>query len=190
MTKINRKTKETDVKVSLNIYGKGEARIKTEIPFLNHLLEALSKHSLFDLEVYCKGDIDIDFHHSVEDIGMVIGEALQKEIFPIKSIERFGNSTVVMDEASLSCDLDLSNRPFLVYALDIKGYVGNFDVELIEEFLRALCFKAGITAHFVLNRGKNNHHIIEALFKALAVALRRALSINKTLGIPSTKGLL
>lgn len=190
MIKIERKTKETDIKVELELYGKGESQISTGVGFLNHMLESFSKHALIDLKVSCKGDTHIDDHHSVEDVGIAIGQALKSAIYPISKVERFGSAAIVMDEACVECDLDLSNRPFLLYEIDVEGKVGNFDVELAEEFFRAITFNAGLTAHIVMKRGKNKHHIIEAAFKSLAVALRRAIIINERAGIPSTKGIL
>ena len=190
MIEVTRETKETQISVKLNLYGKGEAKINTGIGFFDHMLEAFTKHAHIDMEVNCTGDTHIDDHHSVEDVGIVIGQALKQAIYPVKSIERFGNATVVMDEASITCDIDLSNRGFLVYELPIGGKVGNFDVELVEEFFRALVFNLPMTCHLIYNRGKNKHHIIEGAFKALAVALRRAVVINENAGIPSTKGVL
>ncbi len=185
-----RKTKETDIKVSLDLYGTGKSDIKTGVGFFDHMLESFSKHSLIDLEVRCSGDIHIDDHHSVEDVGIVLGSLLAEAIYPVENIERFGSANIVMDEACVSCDLDLSNRPFLVYKSEVSGKVGNFDTELVEEFFRALALNAKITTHIVSLRGKNKHHIIEASFKAFGVALRRAVSINERVGIPSTKDVL
>ncbi len=190
MTTIQRDTKETQIKVSLEIYGCGKNSISTDIGFFDHMLEAFGKHSHFDLELQCNGDRHIDFHHSVEDSGIAIGQALYKEIYPIEKIERFGEASVVMDEACVNTTLDLSNRPFLYFDAEFKDKIGEFDTELIEEFFRALCFNAGISAHIVSLRGKNSHHIAEALFKSFAVALRRALRKNERSGIPSTKGVL
>ena len=190
MEKIVRETKETKIEVSINLYGKGISNINSGVGFLDHMLEALSKHSGIDIDVSCQGDTDIDDHHSVEDIAIVLGQAINKALYPISNIERYGNASVVMDEACVSCDLDISNRPFLVFELPIDGKVGNFDCELVEEFFRAFTFNASITTHLIYQRGKNKHHIIEASFKALAVALRRAITINKNLGIPSTKGII
>jgi len=190
MAQITRQTKETDISCTLDINGCGNYSIDTGIGFFDHMLEALCKHSGIDMQLTCKGDLHIDDHHSVEDCGIVIGQALKDEIFPIKAVERYGNATVVMDEASTTCDLDLSNRPYLVYEVDIFGKVGNFDVELAQEFFHALVSNAGITCHIVCNRGRNKHHILEASFKAFAVALRRALVTNERLGVPSTKGVL
>ncbi|MDF1880572.1 imidazoleglycerol-phosphate dehydratase HisB [Sulfurimonas sp. MAG313] len=190
MINIERKTKETDIQISLDLYGTGKSEISTGVGFLDHMLESFSKHSLIDLNVHCKGDTHIDDHHSVEDIGIAIGHALKKEIYPVSKVERFGSCAIVMDEACVECDLDLSNRPFLVYEVDIEGKVGDFDVELVEEFFRAVCFNAGLTTHIIMKRGKNKHHIIEAAFKSLAVALRRATTANERTGVPSTKGVL
>ena len=190
MIEVTRETKETQISVKLNLYGKGEAKINTGVGFFDHMLESFTKHAHIDLEVTCKGDTHIDDHHSVEDVGIVIGQALHRAIYPVESIERFGNATVVMDEASITCDIDISNRGFLVFELPIDGKVGEFDVELVEEFFRAFAFNLPVTLHLIYNRGKNKHHIIEAAFKALAVALRRAVTLNKNAGIPSTKGVL
>ncbi|EPH08029.1 hypothetical protein HMPREF9309_01284 [Campylobacter ureolyticus ACS-301-V-Sch3b] len=187
---IERNTKETKIKLKLEIYGTGKSKINTKIGFLNHMLEAFAKHSLMDLEVECDGDIEVDFHHSVEDIGIVLGMALKEQIYPVKNIERYSNSVVVMDESAVSCDLDISNRAFLVYDSIKEGLIGEFDAELIEEFFRAVAFNAGITLHLIKLRGSNKHHIAEATFKAFAVALRRALTKNEKMGIPSTKGVL
>ncbi len=190
MKKFERKTKETDIVLQIDIYGSGKADIDTGIGFFDHMLEALAKHSLLDLTLTCKGDLHVDFHHSVEDVGILLGKALNELIYPLKGVERFSNSVVVMDEASVECDIDLSNRAYLVYDIDLDGKVGDFDVELCEEFFRALVVNAGISTHLVKRRGKNRHHIIEAAFKAFAVSLRRALSKNSKIGLPSTKGVL
>ncbi len=190
MIEISRETRETQIKVKLELYGQGKSTIDTGVGFLDHMLEALAKHAQMNLEVHCKGDTHIDDHHSVEDVGIVIGKALNQALYPIQNIERYGNAVVVMDEAAVSCDLDISNRPFLVFEMPIEGKVGSFDVELVEEFFRALSFNASMTVHLIALRGRNKHHQIEAAFKALAVALRRAVTINKNAGIPSTKGVL
>jgi len=185
-----RTTKETDITVSLKLDGTGKSNIDTGVGFLDHMLESFSKHSLMDLNVLCKGDTHIDDHHSVEDVGIVIGSLLAQAIYPVKNMERFGSANIVMDEACVSCDLDLSNRPFLVYALNVDGKVGQFDSELVEEFFRALALNAKISMHIIEQRGKNRHHIIEAAFKSVAVAIRRATAANERVGIPSTKDVL
>jgi len=190
MTTIQRETKETNIEVSLNPYGSGNYKVSTEVGFFDHMLESFTKHSQMDITIKCKGDLHVDFHHCVEDVGIALGEAFKKSVFPIKSIERFGEATVVMDEASVTTALDVSNRPYLHFELPLSGKVGEFDTELVEEFFRAFVVNAGLTVHTTFIRGKNQHHIIEAAFKSLAVALRRALKQDESLGIPSTKGVL
>ena len=190
MTKFDRKTKETDIKCRVDTDGNGTSNIDTGVGFFDHMLEAFSKHSGIDIDLSCKGDLHIDAHHTVEDCGIVLGKALKDEIFPIKNVERYGNATVVMDEAATTCALDLSNRPFLVYEVNVSGKVGEFDTELVEEFFHAIAGNAGLTVHIIQDRGRNKHHILEASFKAFAVALRRAMAKNEKLGIPSTKGVL
>jgi imidazoleglycerol-phosphate dehydratase len=185
-----RTTKETDITISLKLDGSGKSTIKTGVGFLDHMLESFTKHSLMDIDVVCKGDTHIDDHHSVEDVGIVLGSLLAQAIYPVKNMERFGSANIVMDEACVSCDMDLSNRPFLVYELDVEGKVGQFDTELVEEFFRAFALNAKISMHIVQLRGKNKHHIIEAAFKSIAVALRRATAVNERVGIPSTKDVL
>ncbi len=185
-----RETKETQIRVALELRGRGHSRIKTGVGFFDHMLESFAKHALIDLEVECRGDTHVDDHHSVEDVGIVIAQALAEAVYPVEGVERFGNATVVMDEAAVSCDIDLSNRPFLVFDLPVDGKIGSFDVELVEEFFRALVFNTRLTAHIVMIRGKNRHHIVEAAFKAFAVALRRATASNERAGVPSTKGVL
>jgi len=185
-----RTTKETDITISLNLDGTGKSNINSGVGFLDHMLESFSKHSLIDLDIDCKGDTHIDDHHSVEDIGIVLGSLIADALYPVKNMERFGNATIVMDEACVSCDLDLSNRPYIVFELSLMGKVGNFDTELVEEFFRAFVLNSRISAHIIQLRGKNQHHIIEAGFKAVAVALRRAMTINNRVGIPSTKDVL
>ena len=185
-----RKTKETDITISLKLDGTGKSNINSGVGFLDHMLESFSKHSLIDLNIECKGDTHIDDHHSVEDIGIVLGSLLAESVYPVKNMERFGSANIVMDEACVSCDLDLSNRPFIVYELDIDGKVGQFDTELVEEFFRAFVLNAKMSVHIIGLRGKNKHHIIEASFKSVAVAIRRAVAKNDRVGIPSTKDVL
>ncbi len=187
---IKRVTKETNISLKADLNGVGSSNIDTGIGFFDHMLEAFSKHSFIDLHVACKGDLHVDFHHSIEDVGIVLGQALRELIYPIQNVERFANSVVVMDEAAVECDLDLSNRAYLVFELGVNGKIGDFDVELCEEFFRAVAVNAGISLHIIRLRGKNLHHIVEAAFKAFAVSLRRALSENKRSGTPSTKGIL
>jgi len=186
-----RETKETQIEIELNLYGTGKADIDTGIGFFDHMLDAFARHSLIDLKVKCVGDLHIDAHHSVEDVGIVLGLALNEAVYPAKGIERYGNATVVMDEASVSCDIDLSNRAYLVYDLPLNsGTVGGFDLELVEEFFKSVAFNMPLNLHLTFNRGTNSHHISEAAFKAFAVALRRAVTKNSRVEVPSTKGVL
>ncbi len=191
MVKSSRKTKETDISVELNLYGTGKADIDTGVGFFDHMLDAFARHALIDLKVTCVGDLHIDAHHSVEDVAIVLADALKQAIYPVSGIERYGNATVVMDEASISCDIDLSNRAYLVYDLPLnEGSIGSFDLELVEEFFKSLSFNMPLNLHLTFNRGSNRHHIAEAAFKAFAVALRRAVVKNERIGVPSTKGVL
>ncbi len=186
----SRKTKETDISVSIDINGSGKSNIDSGVAFLDHMLESFSKHSLIDLDVKCSGDTHIDDHHSVEDIGIVMGQLFAESIYPVVARERFGSAAIVMDEALVSCDLDISNRAYLHYELGVDGKIGTFDIELAEEFFRAFVMNSRISTHIVLQRGKNRHHIVEAAFKSLAVALRRAMAKNDKIAIPSTKDML
>lgn len=191
--KIERKTKETDIKLTINLDGKGQYLIDTSIPFLEHMLSLMCKHGIFDMKLKAKGDIDIDFHHTVEDIGIVLGKAVRQAIGDMKGISRYGQATVPMDEALASVSLDISGRPYLVYkvAFPKKSKIKNFDPDLIEDFLQAFVSNSGITLHVESPYGRNTHHIIEAVFKALGRALRNAVSIDPRIkGIPTTKGQL
>ncbi len=191
MREKSRVTKETDITISCNIYGRGVANIDTGIGFFDHMLDALARHSLIDLTVSAKGDLHIDDHHTVEDVAIVLGELLGELIYPAKGIERYGNATVIMDETSVSCDIDLSNRAYLHFDIPFKrDKIGDFDTELVEEFFKSLSFNMPLNLHLVFNRGTNSHHIAEATFKAFAVALRRAISKNDRVEVPSTKGIL
>lgn len=187
---LTRTTKETDITASLNLYGHSKSSIDTGVGFFDHMLDSFVKHSLVDLELKCKGDIHIDYHHSVEDCGIVIGKLLNQSLYPIGGIERFGYSSIVMDEACVECSIDISNRAFLVFEAPLVGKIGTFDSELIEEFFRALVFNANISVHIIYKRGKNLHHISEAVFKSFAVAFRNAVKLNDRISIPSTKGIL
>jgi imidazoleglycerol-phosphate dehydratase len=185
-----RETKETQIEIKLEIYGSGKSNIDTGVGFFDHMLDAFTRHSLIDLEIKCKGDLFVDAHHTVEDVGIVLGKAINKAIYPLQGVERFGSGVAVMDESALECHLDLSNRAFLVYEVPIDGKVGDFDVELAEEFFRAVSFNAPFSMHLIFQRGKNRHHILEASFKAFALAFRRALNPNPRIKIPSTKEVL
>ena len=188
----NRATKETKIELELELYGRGAVQIQTGIGFFDHMLSAFAKHAWIDLNLRCEGDLQVDFHHSVEDCGIVLGSAIKEAIYPAQNIERFGDSVVVMDEAAVSAALDFSNRAFLVFDCPSlkRGKIGEFDAELVEEFFRALAFNANLTLHLSQIRGENLHHVAEAAFKAFAVAFRRAISINERAGVPSTKGVL
>jgi imidazoleglycerol-phosphate dehydratase len=191
--KIKRKTKETDIAFELNLDGKGSYSIDTSIPFLDHMLSLMCKHGLMDMKLKAKGDIDIDFHHTVEDVGIVMGKGIKDALKDMKGIKRYGSATVPMDEALASVSLDISGRPYLVYkvALNRRSKIKNFDADLIEDFLQALVSNSGITLHVNVPYGRNTHHIIEAVFKALGRALKEAVEIDpRVKGVPSTKGKL
>lgn len=191
--KINRETLETKLNIALDLDGRGLTKIDTGIGFFNHMLTLFGFHGGFNLEVLCDGDIEVDSHHSVEDVGIALGLAFKEALGDKKGIGRYGSFRLVMDEALVSVDLDISNRPYLVFNGEIpKVTLGNFDCEMTEEFLRAFAFNAGITLHVNIDYGKNVHHIIEAIFKALARALKIAVAIDKERAdqVSSTKGLL
>jgi len=189
---IKRKTSETDITVTLNIDGSGTYRIATPAPFLSHMLELTAKHGLFDLTIKARGDTRIDLHHTVEDTGICLGEAVHKALGSKRTIRRYGDKTVPMDESLAQVALDISGRPFLAFNVPpLKGKTGAFDLELVEEFFHAFVNKSGTTLHINVLRGKNYHHIIEAIFKAFARALDEATQIDKRVsGVPSTKGTL
>lgn len=189
---IKRKTSETGILIKLNLDGSGTYAISTPVAFLNHMLELMTKHGLFDLSLKATGDTDIDLHHTVEDIGICFGEAVQKALESKRTIRRYGEATVPMDEALAQAVIDVSGRPYLVFNVPpLRGKVGNFDLELVEEFFQAFVNHSGITLHINVLRGKNYHHIIEAVFKAFGRALDSATVIDKRVsGVPSTKGAL
>ncbi len=190
---IARKTKETEIAVSVNLDGGGEYSVSTGVGFLDHMLEQLSRHSLMDLTVKAKGDIHIDFHHVTEDTGIAIGEAVAKALGDLKGITRYGSATIPMDETLTRVNLDISNRPYLIWKVDFtKPKLGDMDTELFKEWFQAFAQAAGITLHVENIYGENNHHIVESCFKALARALRQAIEIDprKSDAIPSTKGVL
>ena len=190
MKTLTRTTKETNIIASLNLYGSAKSAIDTNVGFFNHMLDSLARHSLMDLDIKCNGDIDIDYHHSIEDCGIVLGKLLHQSLYPVGGIERFGYASIVMDEACVECSIDISNRAFLVFDIPLSGKIGTFDSELIEEFFRALVFNANLSVHIIYKRGKNLHHISEAVFKSFGVALRNAIKPNDRIAIPSTKGML
>lgn len=189
---IDRKTNETHIRVDLNLDGEGRASLRTGVPFLDHMLTLLAVHGFFDLAVEARGDLEIDAHHTVEDIGISFGEAFAAAVGDRKSICRYGEASVPMDEACARVVLDLSNRPFLVYeAPAMASRVGAFETELMPEFLRAFSQRGGITLHVHVLYGSNTHHMIEAVFKALGRALDLATRFDpRRTGVPSSKGVL
>ncbi|MBM4329815.1 MAG: imidazoleglycerol-phosphate dehydratase HisB [Deltaproteobacteria bacterium] len=189
---VSRETKETAIKIELNLDGTGMQRISTTIPFLDHMLSLLAAHGLFDLTVQAKGDTDIDFHHTVEDVGICLGKALKQAVGGKEGIRRYGSAFIPMDESLASVHIDLSGRPYLVYDLPLRRRkIGDFDTELVKEFFQALANNAAITLHAKAAYGSNGHHMVEALFKAFGRALRQAVSPDERVrGVPSTKGKL
>jgi imidazoleglycerol-phosphate dehydratase len=187
---IERVTKETRIKLSINLDGTGQAKVCTSVPFLDHMLDLFARHGLFDLEVEAQGDIDIDFHHTVEDVGIVLGQALKQALGDKKGICRYGQASVPMDETLASVALDLSGRPFMVYNVRLpKVKIGDFDVELAREFFQALTNNLGTNLHINVMYGDNVHHILEACFKATARALDAATRLDPRIeGVMSTKG--
>lgn len=191
--KIERITKETQIALRLKLDGEGRADISTGLPFMDHMLSLFSAHGLFDLEIRCKGDIGVDFHHTVEDLGICLGSALRDALGERKGIVRYGEATIPMDEAMARVVLDLSNRPYLAYRVELaRSMAGTFDVGLMKEFFRAVATKGGITMHVDLLTGDDPHHASEAVFKAFARALDRASAREPRLGekVPSTKGVI
>jgi imidazoleglycerol-phosphate dehydratase len=187
---LQRKTKETSVGVTLVIDGSGATQIATGIPFFDHMLEQLGKHAGFDLTVTAEGDLEVDLHHTVEDTGIVIGNALQQALGDKAGVRRFANALVPLDEALVQVALDLSGRPYLVYDVDpVAEWIGTFDPQLAEEFWKGFVDGARLTLHVRSVSGKNGHHVIEASFKGVARALRDAVRVEGT-GVPSTKGTL
>jgi imidazoleglycerol-phosphate dehydratase len=189
---VRRKTGETDVSVALNLDGGGRSSITTGIAFLDHMLELFARHGLFELEVECKGDLEIDDHHSVEDIAISLGQAFAQALGDKAGITRYGSAIVPMDEAAARACVDLSGRFYLVYEVETRRQmIGNFSVELAEHFWRSFAESARCNLHIDLLRGRNTHHILEATFKATARALRQAVERDpRILGVPSTKGVL
>jgi imidazoleglycerol-phosphate dehydratase len=192
-SKLERKTKETEIRAELGLDGTGTYKIDTSIPFLDHMLSLMSRHGLFDLRITAKGDIEIDDHHTVEDAGIVLGKAFRKALGDMKGIRRYGQATVPMDECLASVSLDISGRPYLVYRVEFpkRSKLKGFDPDLIEDFFQAFVSHAAVTLHVGVAYGRNTHHIIEAVFKALGRALRQAAEIDpRVKGVPSTKGKL
>jgi imidazoleglycerol-phosphate dehydratase len=190
--RVTRKTKETEVRLKLSLDGAGRARISTGLPFLDHMLELFAKHGLFNLEIICQGDLEIDDHHSVEDIAITLGQALTEALGDKQGIKRYGEAIVPMDEALCRSVIDLSNRFYLVYEVQTRRQkIGNFSVELAEHFWRSFAETAKFNLHIDCLRGRNTHHILEGTFKATARALRQAVERDPRItGVLSTKGVL
>ena len=188
-----RQTKETKIEVGVNLDGTGDYEVSTGIGFLDHMLEQLSRHSLIDLKVAAEGDLHIDFHHTTEDTGIVIGEAVREALGDFKGLTRYGSATIPMDETCTRVSLDVSQRPYLIWKVAFtRPKLGDMDTELFKEWFQAFAQAAGITLHIENLYGENNHHIIESCFKGLARALREAIEIDprKSDAAPSTKGVL
>ncbi|MCF6410229.1 imidazoleglycerol-phosphate dehydratase HisB [Pseudalkalibacillus salsuginis] len=189
---ITRKTNETAIQLSLEVDGDGQSNIQSPVPFLNHMLDLWTRHGLFDLNVQAEGDTEIDDHHTTEDIGICLGQALIEALGDKRGIRRYGNAIVPMDEALAQVVIDLSNRPHLEWKAELPSEkVGTFDTELVHEFLWKLSIEARMNLHVIVHHGTNTHHIIEAIFKALGRALDEATQIDpRVKGVPSTKGML
>ena len=189
---LNRETKETRINVRLNLDGSGAVNIATGVGFLDHMLTHIGRHALFDLDISAQGDLHVDAHHTVEDIGICLGKAFAQAVGDAARITRFGHAVVPMDEALAEVAVDISGRPFLAFnASGLKGKVGEFDAELVEEFFRAFAVNSKVTLHMVLRYGNNVHHCIEGIFKAFARALAEAVKVDpRVSGVPSTKGTL
>lgn len=189
---INRQTKETRVKISINLDGSGKSSPETGVGFLNHMLDLLARHSLIDLAVNAEGDLEVDSHHTVEDVGIVLGQVLEKALGDKRGIHRYGWAIIPMDESLAQVAIDLSGRAAFVYNVSFKpGHIGTFPTELIEEFFKAFANSAKLNLHISVPYGTNNHHISEAIFKAVARALRQAVTLDpRNHDVPSTKGSL
>ncbi len=191
-SKVSRKTKETNITVSVELDGSGQTDVNTGIGFLDHMLTHLGRHGLFDIKVAAKGDLEIDAHHTVEDVGICLGKAFLQALGDGSGIVRFGHAVIPMDEALAEVAVDISGRPFLAFQAPFSGgRVGGFDAELVEEFFRAFAVNGRMTLHVVLRYGSNVHHSIEGVFKAFARALAEAVRLDaRVKGVPSTKGML
>ena len=189
---VNRKTGETDISISLHLDGSGKADIDTGIGFFDHMLNSFARHGLFDLKVKVKGDLYVDCHHTIEDTGIVLGQAIKEALGDKKSIKRYGSMILPMDETLVLCALDLSGRPYLVFDSDFTtDRVGYFDTEMVKEFFYAISYAAGMNLHIKKLSGSNNHHIIEGMFKAFAKALDEAVTVDSRItDVLSTKGAL
>ena len=191
-SQITRKTKETEIRIELDLDGSGDYQVATGVPFFDHMLESFAKHGLFDLRLEAKGDLEVDLHHTVEDIGIVLGEALREALGGAEGIRRFGNCVLPMAESKVEVSVDVSNRPYLVYRVDLPNdRIGSFDISLVEDFLYAFSQNAGLDLHVDQRYGKSPHHVVEATFKGMARALRDAVERDpRVQGVPSVKGSL
>ena len=193
IAKIERRTKETNISLEISLDGRGITEVKTGIPFFDHMLTAFSKHGLFDLKVYCEGDIEVDYHHTVEDVGIVLGEAIRKALGEKFGINRFGFFLLPMDEVLVRVSLDLSNRSYLEYLVQpVTYYIKDFNIALVKEFFQGLTNALGANIHIALEYGVEPHHIAEAIFKGFARALDQATRIDPRIkgDLPSTKGMI
>jgi imidazoleglycerol-phosphate dehydratase len=190
--KISRKTKETDITINVDLDGSGKAEVETGMPFFNHMLDAFTRHGLFDIKVKAEGDLEVDYHHTVEDVGLALGQAFKDALGDKHGIRRFGEASCPLDEALAKVVVDLSGRPYLSYNVKIRpGRVGDFDTDLPHEFYAAFANQLGMNLHIDVMRGENPHHIIEACFKAFARAMDFATQVDpRVQGVPSTKGSL
>ena len=190
--RVNRTTNETDIGIYLAIEGKGKASVETGIGFLDHMLTLWAVHGLFNLEIKAKGDVHVDYHHTVEDVGIGLGMAISRAMKDLKGINRYGLQVIPMEEALCEVAIDFCNRPYLVFNCSFPTEkIGAFDTELVEEFLRAVVVNSGITLHVNVRYGKNSHHMAEAIFKAFGRTLDQATTLNKRIqGVPSSKGML
>jgi imidazoleglycerol-phosphate dehydratase len=188
---VTRETKETRIVLTVDLDGRGDTEIETGVPFFDHMLDAIGRHGLLDLAVHAQGDLHVDAHHTVEDVGICLGQAIGQALGDKMGIRRFGSVTVPMDEAAVLAALDVSGRPYLLYDVEVPiEIIGTFDTTLAEEFFRAVVNNAGLTLHLTSLGGENAHHVIEAASKAFAVALRDAVALDPRAGLPSTKGAL
>ena len=191
--RVERKTKETQILLHLNLDGTGQAKIETGIPFFNHMLEALTKHGLLDVAIDAKGDLEVDLHHTVEDVGLVLGQAVNEALGDKRGIVRFGHAVVPMDETLISAAIDLSGRPYIVFGVPLtRGRVGSFDLDLLKDFFRAFATEGRMNLHVTMHAGENLHHVAEAVFKSVGRALAEATRLNPRIAgiLPSTKGAL
>jgi imidazoleglycerol-phosphate dehydratase len=192
VARVERKTRETEILLQLAVDGGGEAAVDTPVPFLSHMLEAMTKHGLFDLRVQARGDVEVDPHHTVEDVGICLGKAFHEALGDKRGIVRYGTAFVPMDEALAAVHIDVSGRPYFSYTVPLtKTKVGSFDLDLLKDFFRAFAMNAMLNLHVNLHYGENLHHIAEAVFKAFGRALAEAARLNpRVTGVPSTKGSL